>query len=254
MGDKRGQVTIFIILAIIIVVGAVLAYLFLPGFRATTGFDVENPNAFIQTCMEDNIDSAIERISIQGGSMNPEHTFSYLNTPVEYLCYTNQYYIPCTVQQPLLINHLKSELDESLQSVVTTCFNDLKQSYEDKGYTTQLRQGTLDTEFQIKNILFNFPNYELIVQKGETQNYDSFSIVVNNNLYELASIANSIVDWESRYGDAETTTYMTYYPDIKVEKKKQGDGTTIYIITNRETRDKFQFASRSVAWPPGYSI
>ncbi len=252
MGDKKGQVTIFIILAIIIVVGAVLAYIFLPKFRLTAGLDVENPNAFIESCMEEEIDLAIDRISSQGGSLNPEHYFSYLNTPIEYLCYTNQYYVTCVVQQPLLVNHLKSELDSALQATTTFCFNELKNSYEKKGYTIQLKPGKLDTEFQAKNILFNFPNYELTVQKGDTQKYDSFSVLVNNNLYELANIAISIIDWESRYGDAETTTYMTYYSNLKVEKKKQSDGTTIYILTNRDTNAKFQFASRSIAWPPGY--
>ena len=252
MGDKKGQVTIFIILAIIIVVGAVLAYIFLPKFRLTAGLDVENPNAFIESCMEEEIDLAIDKISSQGGSLNPEHYFSYLNMPIEYLCYTNQYYIPCTVQQPLLVNHLKLELDAALQTTTTFCFNELKESYEKKGYTIQIKPGNIDTEFQAKNILFNFPNYELTIQKGDTQKYDSFSVIVNNNLYELANIATSIIDWEARYGDAETTTYMTYYSNLKVEKKKQSDGTTIYILTNRYTNAKFQFASRSIAWPPGY--
>jgi hypothetical protein len=45
---------------------------------------------------------------------------------------------------------------------------------------------------------------------------------------------------------------MNYYHDLKVEKKKQLDGTNIYILTDRNNENKFQFASRSVAWPPGY--
>jgi len=77
-------------------------------------------------------------------------------------------------------------------------------------------------------------------------------VILNNNLYELVSIVNSILNWEARYGDSETTIYMNYYHDLKVEKKKQSDGSTIYILTDRNTLDKFQFASRSVAWPPGY--
>src|SRR6056297_1569336 len=176
MGDKRGQVTIFIILAIVIVVGAVLAYFFIPGFGLTTGLSVENPEAFIESCMEDEIEMALEKISLRGGSLEPEHFFNYYNNPVEYLCYINQNYIPCIVQQPLLINHLKSELDESLQPVANSCFNDLKESYEDKGYNVEMKQGKIDTEFKIKSILFNFPNYELTVKKGETLKFDSFNI------------------------------------------------------------------------------
>jgi len=45
---------------------------------------------------------------------------------------------------------------------------------------------------------------------------------------------------------------MDYYHHLKVEKKKQGDGTTIYMITNRDTGDKFQFASRSVDIGSGF--
>ena len=90
--------------------------------------------------------------------------------------------------------------------------------------------------------------------KGDASNYDAFRVVVDNNLYELVSIANSILNWEASYGDAETTTYMNYYHDLKVEKKKQSDGSTVYILTDRNTEEKFQFASRSVAWPPGYGI
>ncbi|MFH1240218.1 MAG: hypothetical protein V1672_03295, partial [Candidatus Diapherotrites archaeon] len=96
-------------------------------------------------------------------------------------------------------------------------------------------------------------NSSLVLTKESTEKYDLFSVVLNNNLYELVSVANSILNWETRYGDSETTNYMTYYHDLKVEKKKQSDGSTIYILTDRNNGNKFQFASRSVAWPPGYT-
>jgi hypothetical protein len=47
---------------------------------------------------------------------------------------------------------------------------------------------------------------------------------------------------------------MAFYPDVKVEKKKQSDGTKVYIITDRNTGEKLQFATRSLAWPPGYAL
>ena len=109
----------------------------------------------------------------------------------------------------------------------------------------------MDIELLPKRIVGIF-NYSLILTKGSTERYDSFSVVLNNNLYELVSIASSILNWEARYGKAESTIYMNYYHDLKVEPKLQSDGTTIYILTDRNNGNKFQFASRSVAWPPGY--
>jgi len=64
-------------------------------------------------------------------------------------------------------------------------------------------------------------------------------------------ITSSIINWEARYGDSESLSFMMHYPSLKIEKKLQSDGTTIYILTNKNTLDKFMFASRSVALPVG---
>jgi len=45
---------------------------------------------------------------------------------------------------------------------------------------------------------------------------------------------------------------MSYYHGLKVEKLNQEEGSTLYILTDKDTENKFQFASRSVAWPIGY--
>lgn len=71
-------------------------------------------------------------------------------------------------------------------------------------------------------------------------------------MYDLIMIASSIANYEAKYGDADSLTYMLYYPDIKVEKKEQSDGSRVYILTNKPTNEKFIFASRSIVWPPGY--
>ena len=92
----------------------------------------------------------------------------------------------------------------------------------------------------------------MTLTKTDTQSYKEFKVTTNNNLYQLINIAISILGFETRYGDSETTAYMNYYHNIRVEKKKQDDGTKVYIITDRDSQNKFQFATRSVAWPPGY--
>jgi hypothetical protein len=56
---------------------------------------------------------------------------------------------------------------------------------------------------------------------------------------------------EARYGNSETTIYMDYYHNLKVEKSEQTDGSTVYRLTDRKDGSVFQFASRSIAWPPG---
>lgn len=249
--SKRSQVTIFIIIAIIIIALAVLFYFLLPQIETTTGFDEQNPAAFIQACIKDKINDAVETVSLQGGSINPEHYFTYNNVNIEYLCYTNENYKTCVVQQPLLKQHIESEIKDEIQPDVVNCFNALKDSYERRNYNVQMEPGVTTVELLPKRVVTNF-NYILTVSKGGTKRYDSFSAVLNNNLYELVAIANSIIEWETILGKADPRTYMTYYPDLKVELNLRDDGTRIYVLTDRNTGNKFQFASRSLVFPPGF--
>ncbi|OGJ16130.1 hypothetical protein A3K74_02770 [Candidatus Pacearchaeota archaeon RBG_13_33_26] len=252
--EKRGQVTIFIIIAIIIVAIALLIYSFYPEIKASLGLEAQTPSGFIQSCLEEQIKTDVEKLSAQGGSLAPEHYIMYNNEKIEYLCYINEYYKTCIVQQPMLKEHIESEIKNEIRGEVTACFNSLKENYEKRGYDVNMKEGGTTVELLPKRIASTF-NYSLTLAKGgDTAQYNSFSVVLNNNLYELISIANSILNWEVSYGDAETTTYMNYYHDLKVEKRKQSDGTKIYILTDRNTENKFQFASRSFAWPPGFGV
>ena len=248
---KHGQVTIFIIVAIVIVVLGVLIYFLYPSIKATFGFEAKTPSAFMQTCLEDEIENNVEKLSLQGGSLEPELYYLYDNEKVEYLCYSEEDYATCVMQQPMLKEHIEDEIESSIREEVAECFNDLIDSYEKRGYNINLQNGEIKVELLPKRIVVSF-THKLILTKTETERYDKLSVVLRNNLYELVSIANSILNWEAHYGDAETTIYMDYYHDLKVEKLKQTDGTKIYILTDRNTKDKFQFATRSVAWPAGF--
>jgi len=252
--SKRAQVTIFIIIAILIIGAAVTIYMLVPKAETQAVFDAGNPQGFIQTCLEEEIEKTVDLVSSQGGSVVPEFFFNYQGDSIEYLCYTAENYATCVVQQPLLKQHIEKEIKQDISEEVESCFSNLQENYRNNGYNANLQTGRTTVELLPKRIVTNFGDYVLTISKGETARHDSFSVILNNNLYELTSIANSIIEWETRYGNAETTLYMNYYKDLKVEKKTQQDGTTIYILTDRNTGSKFQFASRSVVFPPGYGI
>ena len=251
--QTRGQITVFIIIAVIIIAIGALLYLFIPQVRTSLGFDLKNPSVFLQTCIEDEIEDAVNLLSVQGGSINPEHYITYNNEKIEYLCYTEEYYKTCVVQQAMLKKHIESEIKNEVEESAMACLDSLKESYEKKNYDVNLKRGDMQIELLPERVVAKF-NSSLILTKDDSEKYESFIVVLNNNLYELVSITNSILNGEASYGDVETTIYMNYYHDLKVEKLKQSDGTTIYILTDRNGEDKFQFASRSVAWPPGYGI
>ncbi len=248
---KRGQVTIFIIIGIAIIAIGILIYIFYPQIKALIKPESDNPATFMQSCLEDDLEEIVETLSLQGGSMNPENYYLYQDDKLEYLCYTNENYKTCVVQQPLLKSHIESEIKNEITPKVESCLEDLKESFQKSGYTVEIQEGEIIVELLPDIILATLTN-KVSLTRGDTERYDSFKINLENNLYDLVSIARSIIDWEATYGDVDTTTYMNYYHGLKVEKLNQEDGSTVYILTDKNTDNKFQFASRSVAWPMGY--
>jgi len=245
---KKGQVTLFIILALAIV--AILILLFVGTDRITTIITGETPIQQIKSCVEEPLKVAVDTLSLQGGSLNPENYYLYQGNKVEYLCYSEENYERCVMQKPLLKQSIEKELESYLQPRVKNCINSLKSSLQKKGYSVSSKNPEVDVSLVPGDILVDI-KADLIITKGSTETYESIKTDVSSKLYDLVMIASSILNWEARYGDAETMNYMLYYPSIKAEKKKQGDGSTIYILTDRKSLDKFQFASRSVALPAG---
>lgn len=245
--NKKGQVTIFIILGVIIVGVSVLIYFLYPQIQSVF-FKATDPQGFIQTCMGDKIKDTIMNISLQGGSVHPEHYFTYNGIKIEYLCYSNEPNQFCVVQQPLLQAHIKNEIEKEINKTADSCFKDLEQNYQRQGYSVNLIKGETIVDILPKRVLVTFNN-QFTITKGNTQRYEKFSVLVNNNLYELLAIANSIINWEWTYGGSDPMTYMMFYPNLKVEMNVRADETKIYTLTERDSGDKFQFAVRSLVPP-----
>lgn len=251
VNGKRGQVTLFIIIGIIIVVMGVLIFLFYPQIKSSISSNVQTPESFIQNCLEEEISNNVKIISLQGGSLGPQGYYLYENYKISYLCYTNEDLKKCVVQKAPLKMYIEDEIKNSIEKNVEQCFSSLKESYEKSGYDVTIKKGDYKVELLPKRVVTTL-NYSVTLAKQDTVKYENFNVIVNNNVYELMTIANSIVEWERNYGDSETTLYMALYKDLKVEKKKQSEGSTIYIITDRNNENKFQFAVRSIALPVGY--
>jgi hypothetical protein len=248
--SKKGQITIFLIIAVVIISAVIVFFNLYPKFKANFSTGQKTPSTFIQDCIQDKIKETSEKVGMRGGSINPENSILYNNTNVEYLCYTNERDRPCVVQQPLLVAHMEREMKDALENDVKLCFNSMAESYTKSGYKVNVKEGEVKFELQPKKIISTF-NYSVSMNKGQTQNYEDFMVVIDNNLYELAMIAMSIMEWESTYGDAYPEIYMKYYHNLVVEKQAAGGGAIVYVIRDINTKNKLQFAVRSRVWASG---
>jgi len=247
---KRGQVTIWIIIAIVIVAAIALIFYLTP----LKNFIIPSkPTIQLQDCIKQDLKTAIQDVSKQGGSINPINAIMYKGEEIEYLCYTNEYYQTCSNQQPLLKEHIEREILDEIKPKAQACINSLKSDLENRGYSVSTGNQDISVSIEQNNVNVVFSGFS-ISKENTAENYKNFKASQSSNIYDFVMLTSSILNWEARYGDSDITSYMLYYPNIKVEKYKQGDGSKIYILTNRNTGEKFTFATRSLSWPPGYGI
>lgn len=254
MDNKRGQVTIFVIIALVIVVILVIA--FYPQIKKAV-LPKSVPELIPLDCFEKNVKEGLDKIMVQGGSLNPQLYFMYNNKTLSYLCYTGEWYKTCVMQKPLLKQEIEKEVQIYSQTKINSCIDGMINTLKGRGYDIKLT-GNKDAKISIEpgRILVS-PDIQLILERGEDKiilESNRFIGNINSKAYDIIMIASAIENYEARYGDSSPDTFMALYPNIKIQKLKQSDGTKVYIIEDRETKEKLQFATRSLAWPPGFAM
>ena len=248
MKIKKGQVSVFIILGILVLV--VLVLLFARDSRFNEIFSSKSPYQEIEECIKETTKEGLNILSLQGGVIEPQNYILYEGNKIDYICYSENDYEKCIMQKPIIINTIKDELIKYSKPKIKNCLESVKSRYEKSGYTITMKEPEINFDIVPDNVLIDV-NANLVIKKDGVENYNSIKTGVKSKIYNFALIATSISQWETRYGDSETLNYMLYYPSLKIEKKKQSEGSTIYILTDRDSEEKFYFASRSMAIPAG---
>lgn len=244
--EKRGQVTMFIIVAIVVVAGILVFFLFVqPTYFLDKGAAIG-----FEGCIEDVVEDAIGELELKAGFINPEFTYMYNGDELTYLCYTNDYYKTCTVQVPFLKNVFDEQMEILIRDDVDTCYDNSIDELKAQGYSVVAGVVTYDVliEPSVVRVEIDAPT----VVGG--QQFARFNVRVNSPIYDMVMIATSILQFETKYGDADVGSMMDFYPDYVISKMKRGDGTTVYALEHKVLGNKFQFASRSLAWPAGYDF
>lgn len=253
---KRSQITIFAIVGLVLMVGIILFFVFRLEKIPTIikGFE-ENPQKYLESCLEKKIEEGINILERQGGEINPklyklfkfEEDRDYAN--ISFLCYTSKYYVPCYNQRPLLISFIEGELEIYLKEEKNKCLNSWKEGMEKRGYSVVIEDSEFKVELapeQVKLILNGSFEYEI---KEEVIEYSELIFTKRTKLYNLAIIAYEIVSQESEYCTFNTLGYSITYPDIKVSRFRTSDLINLYTIEDEKTQEKFRFAVRGCVLP-----
>ncbi len=241
----RAQVTIFIIIGILLV-SAILTYFL---WAKPTFITEKSGSLGLENCVEDALEQGIEQLGPTAGFIEPEFTYMHQGEEVQYLCYTSEYYIPCTIQKSLLVKHFEDQLNNLLFEKINTCYANSISSLVSQGYEVIPGEVTYNTKLDIGTAKIEL---EAPTKVGSSK-FERFIVELNSPIYELITITTSILKLEAKYGNSDTDYFAILYPDYIVEKSEQGEGTKIYTITSKIFQNKFKFASRSLVFPPGFN-
>lgn len=251
---NKGQVTIFIILGLIIIVGVVVIVYFISRNRPSTDtLDVGDPAGYISTCTRVALRDSLDVLLPQGGVYNPKDYKLYRDTKVAYLCKNVNFYQPCINQYPRYITFVKGEIERATESKVTACFDALEEDLRSKGYDVLADEG-MNYTIQIKpGIVSATINKKFIVTKGETvRDFSTFSTLLTSPVYDLSSVVTEIISQEARFCNFETLGFSLLYPAYDISRYTLSDSTKIYTIVHVETKKKMNIAIRGCAIPAGF--
>ena len=248
--SKRSQVTIFIILALILVVSIALIYVVIR--KPTISISPEdNPQAYIEKCARDYVKEALDILMPQGSYIEPRNYKLYKDVKVGYLCYTREFYETCKNQEPMLIEHIEKEVIGYIEPRMQNCFSNLRRELEKKNYDIDMQSMNISVEIKPEKVFITINRKLQLIKNEQTRNYETFKAQILSPIYELSVIALKIMNGESVGCGYDYVNEMMLYSNYDIKKFVTGDSTKIYTLKDKISQQELKFAIRSCVVPPG---
>jgi len=255
MVNKRGQLTIFIIVGILIVVGIALFFFLSTDLgRDIIGISEVNPETFLKSCIEDKAEEAVFILSKQGGYINSPLSISFMfedegvYKDISYLCYKEFAPGVCLVLEGDLIGHLESEIKTYIEEDIDKCFYELAEKKEREVDNIEVRyEDDFEVDLESGKIIIDINGELHLTKSGESIILEDFKVTIVNNFYELQKVVQKILsDLVISRCEVNNMDYLT--PEIRVdffETTQGNDFITFYTVVHKATGNKFRFAVKN---------
>jgi len=254
--NKKGQLAILVILAILLVASVIIFFVFagdsIPGIVNPPGTDTVDPQSYFKECVRSNVLDVVEVMMPQGGFIHPGYSIIYNNTNVEYLCTNLGFYDRCTIQHPMLVREIETQIKNYITPNITDCMDNMKEYVEDRGGKVEL-SGPLEVGVDaVNDKVFVYINKSIKIERGNVpETFDGFQVGVMTPIYNFAIIANEITNAEAAECYFEPVGYSLNYPRYRIERYQMSHPTKIYTIKDLDTNKLMYIAIRSCAMPAG---
>ena len=247
--QKRGQVTTFIVIGVIIVALVLMILymrqtLFIPITPERLDLELDPIKKHVEECLVEVSDLPLERIGLQGGYLKTgEDTYRlYNDSRVSYLCFSKEGTLTCynrLLTKENMQIQLKGEIEEQLKG----CLN-VKGFGRLRPYDVIVEKDpNVNVLIEDDSVLIN-ADYPITLKskKGESTSIDKFSVNVNVPLGRLYETAQTIIDVESQFGEFDILSYMYGLKGrIRIHLDKPYPDK-VYVMKTEDKGYIFQFA------------
>jgi len=226
--NKRGAVTVFIILGIVIVAIVGLLFFALSGnidFKRFTGLQTEPVRDYVETCVEEslalNVYNFEQYAGYDGVALAHPHQGYYVN----YLVYNDGSFILNRINpKPYLESRISEDVANHLEY---NCLNGV-----DFGGDTLVDFGSMDVKTEIMpDKVFVTVDLPINVKKGSVEvNVNNFLVVYDTNFGTIYDAVRDIIEDEINLGDFDPTNYMVENRNIEIIKEVKQDDDRSFII------------------------
>lgn len=252
MKGKRAQMTLFVIVAIIIITSLAVGLFYFKQKQEQERFSTEDIKGYIEKCISDEIEAIEPKLLDNNGYMNlSDNYIVYYGEKVPYLCKASQFYVSCINQEPMYLVHLQKEITNEITPKAQVCFSDLKYLLEKKGYSIDEGYMNLSISIQKKLIVVNIDKKFNTQKETESKSYNNFNSQIPSPLYDLAITTERIINYESTLCEFNMMNWMKTYRDISIKKFVTSDQTKIYTVAERESEKSISFAVKTCVLPAG---
>lgn len=249
--NKRGQVTAFVILGIVIVVIVALFFvgrqtIFLPTTTTNLNQELNDIEEHILDCLEKdstpNANEIIKTIGLQGGYLNPgEDTFIlYNDSRVSFLCYNIESDERCR-NRALTITNMEEQINEAVKNSLEQCL-DVEGFEQFKPYGVSA--GTLNVKITIEDqsVIVEL-DYPIVLTANENRvSRNKFSKTFDYSLGDLYEVSQDIVDDETEFGTFDTLSYMALRQgEIRIYEQKPYPNK-MFTVKKEDNDYLFRFA------------
>jgi hypothetical protein len=246
---KRGQVTIFVIVGVVVVVGILAIVIFIGDFGVDSPVDL-GPKAFVEKCVKDAVEESIEKILVGGGQVVPSFSIMYDGDEWNYLCYQPDYYSSCYNLYPMLESKVEAEVRRDTLDDVQNCFDTMAIDFEKSGFSVSGGAANYSIDLLPGKVEINLKK-NIKLEKGDSvESFENFDTAILSSMYDLIRVVREILNAETQYCYFEYNGYMLLYPKYYIMRVDYDD-SKIYRVIDRRSGAEFRFAVRSCAFAPG---